>query len=128
ASSGEVTLTHCKVTGTDAAGTYTLKATASGLTEATSSNVVIEAGTASKLAFTTQPVGGVAEEVDFSTQPVAKVQDANGNVVTSDNTTVTLARNRHAAGNGGKKQGTLACTTNPVTASSGVATFAGCTV
>jgi hypothetical protein len=130
ASSGVATFTGCNITGTAAAGTYTLKATSSGLSEAISGNLEIKAGSASKLAFTTQPVGGVAEGTSLATQPVVKVEDANGNVVTSSSAGVTLAiaNNSYIAGNGGSKEGSLSCTTNPVSASSGTASYAGCKI
>src|SRR5213075_3131750 len=105
-----------------------LKATRSGLTQDVSGNVVINAGSANKLVFTTQPVGGVTEGQSFGTQPVVKVEDSFGNVVTSDNGAVTLAVSTYSAGNGGSTQGTLTCATNPVNAASGVASFAGCQI
>jgi uncharacterized delta-60 repeat protein len=49
------------------------------------------AGMASKLVFTQSPNGGVGGAI-WTTQPIVKVQDALGNVVTSDDSTVvTLA-------------------------------------
>ena len=129
ASAGVATFAACKITGTAAAGTYTLKATDGTLTAApASSNVSVIAGTASKLAWDVQPVGGVTEGTNFATQPVIYVEDANGNVVTSDTSSVTLAINGYTAGNGGTTQGTLGCTALTVTAVAGVATFAGCQI
>ena len=82
---GVATFTNCQITGTAAAGTYTLAATRTGLTPTgASSNVVINVGSASQLVFTTQPVGGVTEGTNFATSPVVKVEDASGNVVTTD--------------------------------------------
>lgn len=72
---------------------------------------------AAKLAFTTQPGGGTGGAV-WSTQPVVTVYDATGNVVTGSSASIMLTA-------GG---GTFACTTNPLSASSGVATFAGCKI
>ena len=104
----------CQITGTAAAGTYTLVATRSGLTPTdTSTNVVINVGAANKLAFTTQPVGGVAEGVALATQPVVTVQDSYGNTVTSDTGNVTLAI---AAG---PAAGSLGCTSTTVAAVAG---------
>ena len=56
ATAGVATFAGCTMTGTAAAGTYTLSATRSGLTTGNSSNLVITVGAANKLAFTTQPV------------------------------------------------------------------------
>jgi hypothetical protein len=75
-----------------------------------------------KLAFTQAPAsasGGVA----FATQPQVSVEDAYGNVITTDSAThVTLALGTNPSG------ATLACptSTTTVTVSSGVAAFAGC--
>src|SRR5262249_54760040 len=88
ASSGVVALSHCQITGTAAAGTYTLKATRSGLTQDVSSNVVINVGSASKLVFTTQP-GSATVGSTFGQQPVVKTQDSFGN-----NSTVGLGASR----------------------------------
>ena len=122
ASSGVATFAGCKITGTAAAGSYTLTATDGALTSATTSSFTITAGAASKLAITTQPVGGVGEGVNLPTQPAVTVEDSYGNVVTSDSSSVTLAKASGPAG------GSLACTSNPLAASSGVATFAGCQI
>jgi hypothetical protein len=120
--SGIATFTNCQITGTAAAGTYTLKATRSGLTTATSGSVVINVGTATQLAFTTQPGGG-ANGATWSTQPGVTVEDSGGNTVTTSNASITLAINSQP-GSGA----TLTCTTNPLSASSGVASFAGCKI
>jgi len=97
----------------DKAGTYTLKAISGSLTYGTSSSFTV----VPKLVFTTQPGGGASGAV-WATQPVVTLQNADGSPVTSSTATVTLT----ASG------GTLACTTNPVTAVAGVATFAGCKI
>ena len=122
---GVATFANCQITGTAAAGTYTLTATRSGLTTATSGNVVINVGAASKLVFTTQPVGGVTEGASFATSPVVKVQDSYGNTVTTDTGNVTLAI---ASGPGA---GLLACTNAgfpTVAAVAGVVTFTSCKI
>ena len=70
--------------------------------------------------FSTQPgnsTGGVA----FARQPVVTVQDAAGNTVTSDSSSVTLAIGTNPGG------GTLSGTTT-VAAVNGVATFAGLSI
>jgi hypothetical protein len=123
---GVAAFTGCQITGTAAAGTYTLVATRTGLTAAgPSASVVITVGAAAKLAFTTQPVGNVAVGSTLTTSPVVKAQDAYGNVVTTDTGSVTLAIASGPAG------GTLSCT-NPgfptVAAVAGAAAFTSCQI
>ena len=128
ANAGVATFAGCQITGTAGAGTYTLNAARGGLATGTSANMSITAGTATKLAFTTQPGGGVSEGTNFAPMPVVSVQDANDNTVTTDNGTVALSVNTYAAGNGGTTKGTLGCTNNTVSANAGVASFAGCKI
>src|SRR5207247_11204999 len=68
-------------------------------------NIVFSPGAAAQLAFTTQPGGGTGGTA-WTTQPVVTVQDANGNTVTNDTSTVTLAILNNA-GPGGVLSGTL---------------------
>ncbi|MES1247893.1 MAG: invasin domain 3-containing protein, partial [Actinomycetota bacterium] len=105
----------------DKANTYTLTATDGSLASAMSSSFTISVGAAAKLAFTTQPSSSVNGGATLSTQPVVTVQDAGGNTVTTSSAAVTLALTTPAGA-------TLTCTTNPQTASSGVTTFAGCSI
>ncbi|MEI7860358.1 MAG: hypothetical protein WCI26_11090, partial [Acidimicrobiales bacterium] len=129
AASGVATFAGCNITGTAGAGSYVLSATDGILTSTTTSAVSVITGAASKLIVTTQPVGGVIEGIAFTTQPSVSVEDANGNVVTSDTSTVTLAVSSYTPGNGGTAQGTLACTGGLGKAAVlGVATFAGCNI
>ena len=86
----------------------------------TSSTFSVTAGTASQLVFTTQPGGG-ANGAAWGTQPAVSVEDAGGNVVTNATNSITLAI-------GTNPGGTLACTTNPLDANTGMATFAGCKI
>jgi hypothetical protein len=60
------------------ANTITLSFTASGLTSATSGNIVVSPGTATQLTFTTQPAG-LRTGSPLATQPVVKALDAYGN-------------------------------------------------
>ncbi|MEP7217151.1 MAG: S8 family serine peptidase, partial [Anaerolineaceae bacterium] len=78
---------------------------------------IAAAGTATKLAFSSQPASGT---VGVALSPLTvQVQDASSAVVTGDNTTqVTLSKT--------SGPGILTCA--PVTAASGVANFANCTV
>ena len=121
ASSGVAGFAGCKI---DKAGTgYTLTATDGSLTAATSNSFTITVGSAAKLAFTQQPSGSTGG-VAFGTQPTVAVEDAAGNVITTNSSSVTLA----ITGGTGTSGATLSCTTNPLAASSGVAGFAGCKI
>ncbi|HWE56134.1 MAG TPA: hypothetical protein VG435_11520 [Acidimicrobiales bacterium] len=87
---GVATFTGCQITGTAAAGTYTLRANATGVGTANSSGTInVTAGSATAMVFTTQPIAAASGAL-FSTQPVIKVEDSVGNVVTSDTQTITL--------------------------------------
>jgi hypothetical protein len=119
ATAGVASFSGCAV---DKSGTaFTLTATDGSLTSATSSNFTISVGPAAKLAFTQQP-GGAGAASPFGTQPNVAVEDAGGNLVTTNSSAVTLAIGTNPG------SGTLTCTTNPVTASSGVSTFSGCKI
>ncbi|MFL5347119.1 MAG: S8 family serine peptidase [Hyalangium sp.] len=99
----------------DKAGTgYTLQADAPGLTSATSSAFGVTAGSATKLAFLSQPLNGTAGAALAPAIRVA-VLDAQGNTVQA-NATISLALASNAAG------GTLGGT-KTVNAINGVATF-----
>lgn len=104
----------------DKAGTgYTLRATAAGLTAATSAAFNINTGAATQLAFTTQPVTTVAG----ATIPTVRVtaRDAAGNPVPGYTGNVTMAIGTDPG------NGTLSGTT-VVTAVSGVATFSNLSI
>lgn len=113
---GVATFAGCKI---NPAGTYTLTAASGSLTAATSASFTISTGSATKLFFTTSPTDTLINAV-FASQPVVAVQDAGGNTVTSSNASVTLSIT-----SGG---GSLTCTQNPKSASSGVVAFAGCRI
>jgi hypothetical protein len=105
---------------------YTLVATSPGLTSATSNGFNITLGPASQLAFFTQPSGGVAGAA-FGTQPRVEVQDAGGNrrnAGSGSNAPITLA----IVPGTGTAGAALTCTTNPLNAVAGLATFAGCRI
>ena len=93
---------------------YTLTANSTGLTGATSTSFNITPGTASKLAFNVQPSTTTAGQA-ISPAVTVQVQDANGNVVTTDTSSVTIAISSGGAFSAGS--------TLTVAASSGVATF-----
>ncbi len=126
ASSGGATFLGCKL---DKAGTYILRARDTSLpppasptlSDGFTASFTITPGTAAKLVFTTQPGTPATAGSPFVPQPVVQIQDASGNLVNTDSTdTVTLAINTGT--------GTLTCTNATVTASGGVATFAGCSL
>ena len=97
---------------------YTLTAAATGLTGATSSAFNVTPGTATKLAFTTQPPSTTAGTA-FGV--VVTAQDALGNTATSFTGTDTLAIGTNPGG--GTLSGTLA-----VAAVSGVATYSNLSI
>jgi trimeric autotransporter adhesin len=123
ASSGLATFSGCSI---DTAGTgYTLTATdaSDGLT-ATSIAFRIDAGPPAKLVFTTEPGGTITGGSAFPNQPVVTIEDAGGHTVTSDNSSVDLT----ITPNSGAPGAALTCSSNPAAASSGVATFSGCSI
>src|SRR5438105_15773122 len=69
---------------------YTLTATATGLTGATSSAFNISAGPAAKVVFTVQASNAAAVAMNTPAVQVT-VQDAQGNTVTTATTSITLA-------------------------------------
>ena len=118
ASYGIATFSGCNLS---TAGTYILRATASGYTSADTGSIVISPGAAAKLGFSTQPSIAASSGVPLAQQPIVQVQDAGGNAIAQPGIAITLASNPGSSG--------LACTTNPVsTDANGTATFAGCTL
>ncbi len=116
AANGTATFSGCAI---GKAGTYTLKAAASGLSSATSVSFTISAGSAARLSFTSSPSNSTSSST-FTTQPVVAILDTFGNTTTST-TAITLAITTPAGA-------TLTCTSNPKTAASGVVTFSGCRI
>jgi len=96
-------------------GSYRLKATDGLLTAGTSGSITISAATAAKLVITQQPTTGKAN-IALTPALIAKVEDAFGNVVTTNATLVTLTI---ASGPAGAALGG----TFKVNAVKGVATF-----
>ncbi len=72
-------------------------------------------GPAAKLGIQTQPSANATAGTAFSTQPVIAIEDAGGNIITTDNSTVVTATRLSGTG-------TLQGTTT-ATASNGLATF-----
>jgi trimeric autotransporter adhesin len=125
--SGVASYTGCSITLVGSG--YKLTASSTSLTAPANANAFnITAGTATRLAFTTQPSAGQnIQAAGTGSFPVAvAVQDANGNVETADSgTVVTLALGTNPGG------GVLSCTNAgdlTVTDVSGVASFTGCAI
>ncbi|MFI5036643.1 MAG: beta strand repeat-containing protein [Acidimicrobiales bacterium] len=111
------------INGNTLATPYTLSASATSsipTSPGTSQTFTVSGpGTATKLAFSTQPTGVASGSPSdpFTQQPQVTVEDSFGNVVTSGyNTNVSLTMSA----------GTLTCSSNAVAPSSGVAAFSGC--
>ncbi len=105
---------------------YTLTAASSGLGAATSAAFTVNRATPARLGFVQQPSGG-SPGGPWATQPRVAIQDASGNTVTSgpgSGAGVTLA----LVGGTGASGASLGCTTNPVLAVNGIATFSGCRI
>ena len=96
---------------------YTLTFTGDSFTSAASTSITVSTGAATQLVFTTSP-GNSTNGVAFSAQPVVQVEDSGGNVVSGSSASIMLT----------PSSGALTCTTNPLSASCGVATFAGCSL
>ena len=110
-----------KYTGNAATATFTAAAATGGYTGTSGSTVTIDAGTATKLAYSQEPTNTVAGS-SITPAITVQIRDANGNVVTTDNsTTVSLAINANP-GSGTLTGGGL------VTAVNGLATFSGVSV
>ncbi len=98
------------------AGTgYRLRAAASGVTGVNSNLFNITAGAAARLAFVQQPTDAVAGTA-ISPAVTVRIEDALGNLVNVDGTTITIAIGNNPGG------GTLAGTLSRAT-TGGVATF-----
>ena len=111
--------TFSGLTLTTAATGYTLAASSSGLSGATSSAITVTPAAATQLVISQQPPASVVVNSPFGLQ--ATIEDAYGNVVTSAGNTVKVALANNPAG--AKLGGTLS-----VKASQGVAKFSGLTL
>ncbi|MHB8516664.1 MAG: hypothetical protein ACYDCT_14925 [Dehalococcoidia bacterium] len=120
---GTAAFTGCKINlaNPSPATGYVLTASSLGATGAVSNAITITVGPAAQVGFTTQPVGAAAGQA-LATQPVVQVQDAGGNNVGVGSNQITLSVSPGSTASG------LTCTSLTVTASSGVANFAGCTL
>ena len=110
---GVVTVSTCTFAGIVGAN-YTLTATQGGLSVVSATFSPTGPGAATQLVFTTEPVAGASQSL-FTTQPVVKIEDSAGNIVITDNETITLTANA----------GTLTGCSN-LTAVTGVVNVANC--
>jgi len=107
------------------ASTYTLEATAAGLTLATSLAFDINVGVISQIVFSRQPSLTTAAGEVLAQQPEVSIEDAGGNLVASDNlTSVTLDISRPST----PPEAALTCASSTVTVTAGRGTFTGCAV
>jgi uncharacterized repeat protein (TIGR03803 family) len=100
------------------AGNYTINAADVGFTSAVSNSFTVAPAAATHLAFTQQPSNSVIN-TDIHPAVAVAVEDQYGNVVTSDNSNITMT----LASGSGTLGGTLT-----VAATSGVATFSDLTL
>jgi len=110
--------------GGSAVGSYSISVvdSASVLTGG-SLSVSIATGTATQLAFTTQPSSTGVAGVSFASQPVVQVRDAFGNAVMSASNSIQLLAFTDASCISGAS-GSVGAASNPLSATSGVAAFA----
>ncbi|PZS18458.1 MAG: hypothetical protein DLM57_06270 [Pseudonocardiales bacterium] len=113
---GVATFSGCAI---NKPGSYILVATDGPLTVA-SASITIGIGPAARLTFSVSPSDSFVNGKFFS-QPIVTIQDAGGNTISSDTSSVTLAITTPAGA-------LLGCTANPRIAAAGVATFAGCLI
>jgi hypothetical protein len=92
-----------------------------------SNAISISAGAAASLAFSTQPSTTGDTDTNLAQQPVVTVYDANGNIKTGHVGSITISANSNSMSCSvvSDVASGLSATTNPVTTSSGVSTFAG---
>ena len=101
----------------DKAETISLSFTSGILTSSPSSSIVVSAAPASKLVIATQPSTTATAGQPFAVQPVIYIEDQDGDIETTDNSTVVSVA---LSSGDGLPEGTTS-----VTVKNGVATFAG---
>lgn len=111
--SGTATFSGLALTAT--VGTYTLTFSDPGFTAVVSSSFSISSGTASKLVITVAPSTTAQSGVALAVQPTVSIEDAAGNVVSTDTSTVTARIT----------SGGVSLTNGAKTAVAGVAAFSG---
>lgn len=101
-------------------GAYTLTFSDSGLTSAVSTTITVSAGAASGLIITVEPSVAAVSGAALAIQPVVKIDDAGGNAILGNTSTVTATVTSAA--------GTVTNNTAVVSATTGLATFTGLTL
>ena len=96
-------------------GSAIIRATSGSLTQVPSGRITIVPGPAARLRISQQPSSTVTAGIVFPQQPIVRIEDAQGNLVTSNNTTTVTATRLLGSG-------TLQGTTARV-ASGGIVTF-----
>jgi type II secretory pathway pseudopilin PulG len=120
-SAGVTTFVGCNVNKTGS--NYTLTATDGTLTSSVSNSFNISPNAATQLVFTGQPGGGPAGAVwSNANQPSVTIEDAYGNVATTNSSSVSLTIASGTGTAGAVLSGCSAAT------SGGVANFAGCSI
>ncbi len=90
--------------------------------------VTVTGGSASSLVFSTLPSNSGNTDTALTQQPIVTAKDSNGNPAVTYTSPITLTPYSSTDCSGSSVAGGLTATTNPVTASSGIASFAGVTV
>ncbi len=98
-------------------GPYTLTFTDGPLTDVVSTTITVGAGAASQLAIVTEPSASAKSGAALAVQPIVKVEDAGGNAIVGNSSTVTATVTSAV--------GTVTNGTATVSATTGLATFAG---
>ena len=134
---GVATFSNCLQTTANASYTITASTNISGIPAKQGTVFTVTSGPASKLALcwgpltsgcNTTPPTNIAGGTPFPAQPTVVLQDANGNTVTSDNTT-TVALSITPGTPYATSAGTLTCLGGlSMRVTAGVASFSGCAI
>jgi RHS repeat-associated protein len=119
---GSANFSGCRTDKTALAYTLTATDTADGI-NAESAPFAVTVGAPAQLVFVGQPSGSTAATV-WPGQPQVAVTDAGGNTVTSSDASIALSLTPGTGTSGAS----LACASNALAASDGVASFSGCSV
>lgn len=114
---GVATFQACRFAGTPGTGYYLIASIPGVPTVNSALFSPSQAGVATQVQFTTQPVAGAVAGSVMTTQPVVKIEDSQGNVVTSSTDSITLSASSN---------GTVANCAN-LTAVLGVVDVSNCT-
>jgi hypothetical protein len=120
--SGVATFTGCAINEPSTGSGDVIGASDTSGDTAGSSSAFVVLGPASKLVFATEPSSSATGGTPFTVQPVVSIEDAAGNVVTTNTSRVTLALAGSPTG------AAITCTANPFAATAGIAAFVGCSI